>query len=115
MHDVRRRLANSNVALVDHLDPPHGCTCERDDAALRAFRTADDFANRTQFHPCRAAWEQACIDPDGTVHPVDYFHPALGNLQDTPFLEIWNSPVAHRLRARALSRTTPEQRRRCTT
>jgi cyclomaltodextrinase len=114
MHDVRRRLANSNVVLVDHLDPPHGCTCERDDAALRAFRTADDFANRTEFHPCRAAWEQACIDPDGTVHAVDYFHPALGNLQDAPFLELWSSPVAHRIRTRALSRTTPEQRRRCT-
>ncbi len=113
MHAVRETLAGK-VTLVDHLDPPTGCTCERDDAALRAFRTADDFANRTQFHPCRAAWEQACIDPDGTVHPVDYFHPALGNLQDTPFLEIWNSPVAHRLRSRALSRTTPDQRRRCT-
>ncbi len=114
MHAVRETLARGSVVLVDHLDPPHGCTCENDSETLRAFRAADDFANRTEFHPCRAAWEQACIDPDGTVHPVDYFHPALGNLQDTPFLEVWSSPVAQRLRARALSRTTPEQRRRCT-
>ena len=110
---VRERLG-SDVVLVDHLEPPGGCTCQSASEALRAFRAADDFANRAQFHPCRAAWEQACIDPDGTVHPIDYFHPALGNLQDTPFLDVWNSPGAQRLRTRALARTTPDQRRRCT-
>lgn len=115
MQHVRDILARGGVTLVDHLDPPGGCTCERDDAALRAFRAADDFANRTEFHPCRAAWEQACIDPDGTVHPIDYFHPALGNLQHASFLDLWNSPVAHRIRTRALAKTTAEQRTRCTT
>ncbi len=113
MAAVRETLGRSNVVLVDHLDPPHGCTCESASETLRAFRAADDFANRTQFHPCRAAWEQACIDPDGTVHPVDYFHPPLGSLHDAPFLEVWNSPAAQRIRARALAKTTPERRRRC--
>ncbi|MBA2541432.1 MAG: radical SAM protein [Deltaproteobacteria bacterium] len=116
---VRETLARSKVVLVDHLDPPGGCTCEADrradGAALRAFRAADDFANRTSFHPCRAAWEQACIDPDGTVHPVDYFQPAIGNLQDTPFLDVWNSPIVQRMRGRALSKTQPDLRRICTT
>ncbi|MBX3157890.1 MAG: radical SAM protein [Deltaproteobacteria bacterium] len=119
MGAVRDVLAGTAVVLVDHVDPPHGCRCEAPDRpaaeaeALLAFRRADDFANRTTFSPCRAAWEQACVDPDGTVHPIDYFHPALGNLADTPFLDLWNHPLAQRLRARALARIAPERRARC--
>jgi MoaA/NifB/PqqE/SkfB family radical SAM enzyme len=115
---VRALLAASDVVLVDHVEPPHGCACEAarrpDGDLLRAFRAADDFANRTRFSPCRAAWEPACVDPDGTVHPIDYFHPPLGNLQDTPFLELRNNHHAQRLRARALSRIDPEIRSTCT-
>jgi MoaA/NifB/PqqE/SkfB family radical SAM enzyme len=64
---VREVLADGSVVLVDHLAPPTECTCSADPAAL-AFRVVDDYANRATFSPCRAAWEQAAIDPDGTVH-----------------------------------------------
>jgi hypothetical protein len=79
--------------LVDHLDPPRACACTGDPAAT-AFRAADDFANRFTLCSCRLAWEQAAIDPDGTVHVGDYAGAALGNLLDAPFLELWNSPPA---------------------
>ena len=93
-------LAGSGVALVDHLAPPAGCGCDGD-AAARAFRAADDFANRAALRPCRAPWEQAAIDPDGTVHVGDYAGPALGNLLDAPFLALWNAAPAQHARATA--------------
>lgn len=102
---LREVLVGSRVVLVDHLDPPGGCGCNAEaPPEIRAFRAADDFANRAHFAPCRAAWEQACIDPDGTVHAVDYARPALGSLADAPFLTLWNGPVAQRLRTDALAR-----------
>ena len=110
MAALRETLAGSPIVLVDHLAPPGGCTCTGDDAA-RAFRAADDFANRFAFRPCRAAWQQAAVDPDGTVHVGDYAGPALGNLLDAPFLDLWNAPAAIAVRERALA-ASPEIRRR---
>ncbi len=79
MSELRDVLAKSRVVLVDHRDPPVGCGCEATQRPeLAAFRAADDFANRASFHPCRMEWEQACVDPDGTVHPVDYGEPRSG-------------------------------------
>lgn len=109
---VRAELAGSPVVLVDHVAPPGGCRCSGD-PAVTAFRDADDFANRTAFHPCRAAWDQLCVDPDGTLHAVDYFTPALGNLADAPLMALWNGPVARNLRDRALASVSPEQRAKC--
>ena len=103
--ELRQSLEGSGVVLVDHLAPPTGCTCDATaPAALREFRAADDYANRASLAPCRAAWEQACIDPDGVVRPVDYAHPSLGSLLDTPLLELWNGDVAQDVRARALDK-----------
>lgn len=114
MAALREALAGTGVVIVDHRDPPRGCGCEaRADRALAAFRAADDFANRALFHPCRAAWEQACVDPDGTVRAVDYAQPPLGNLSETSFLALWNGPEAQRARRAALSRTSAAQRRAC--
>ena len=111
---VRQILAATDVVLLDHLEPRSGCDCQaRDDPALRAFRQADDFANRARFHPCRAAWEQACIDPDGTVHPVDYHHEAIGNLLEASLFELWDGPAARRLRRQVLERFPAELRARC--
>lgn len=110
MAALRDALAGSPMVLVDHLAPPGGCVCAGDDAA-RAFRAADDFANRFAFRPCRAAWQQAAVDPDGTVHVGDYAGPALGNLLDAPFLDLWNAPAAIAVRERALA-ASPEIRRR---
>jgi cyclomaltodextrinase len=110
--DAAIRLRDAGVVLVDHLDPPAACPCHGD-AAARAFRAADDFANRTTFAPCRMAWEQACIDPDGTVRAVDHAQPALGSLLRAELLALWNGPLAQRLRAQALAATTPASRARC--
>ena len=114
MAELRLLLEPTGTVLVDHLDPPEGCWCA---AATRpdveAFRRADDFANRARFNPCRLAWEQACIEPDGTVHLVDYDQPALGNLLESSFLELWNSQTAKGIRTDALRRVPTELRRRC--
>ncbi|HEY5951093.1 MAG TPA: alpha-amylase family glycosyl hydrolase [Kofleriaceae bacterium] len=105
-------LAGHSLVVVDHLAPPSACTCSGDPVAI-AFRTADDFANRATFRPCRAAWEQAAIDPDGTVHVVDYAGATLGSLCDAPMLALWNAPAALAARDRALAATPAERRGRC--
>ncbi len=109
LHDV---VAGTGLVVVDHLAPPAACGCAGSPDAA-AFRSADDFANRARFRPCRAAWEQAAVDPDGTVHLVDYAGPVLGNLLAAPLLELWNAPAATSARAAALAATSPAQRRRC--
>ena len=102
MASLKESVAGSDLVLVDHLAPPAGCVCSGDAAAL-AFRAADDFANRFDYRPCRATWEQAAIDPDGNLHLVDYAGPILGNLLDTPILDLWNTPAATSARAAALA------------
>jgi len=105
-------VAGSSLVLVDHLAPAAGCVCDGD-PGVAAFRAADDYANRATFRPCRAAWEQAAIDPDGTVHVVDYAGAPLGNLLDAPLLALWNTAPALAARTRALVASTPERRQRC--
>ncbi len=100
--NAAERLANTGVTLVDHVNPPSGCVCGEASDALRSFRRADDYANRFEYCACRAPWEQACIDPDGGVHQVDYGYPSLGSVLDTPMLELWNSATAQDIRAAAL-------------
>ena len=73
------------------------------DASL-AFRAADDFANRATLRPCRASRGQVAIDPDGTVHAIDYAGAPLGNLLDAPLLALWNSAPMLALREHALAR-----------
>jgi len=110
---LRRTVEPAGIVVIDHLAPPSGCPCSAADPAYAEFRSSDDFANRARFLPCRAAWELLCVDPDGTVHPIDYAHPPLGNLLQTPLLQLWNSEPAQRLRRAALSRLPADQRRRC--
>ncbi|AKT36348.1 alpha-amylase family glycosyl hydrolase [Chondromyces crocatus] len=111
---LREALTGSPVVLVDHRDPPGGCACEaRGKPELRAFREADDYANRTRLDACRMAWEQAAIDPDGTVRPVDYEQPPLGNLLEHTLLELWNGEAMQRVRAEALTRIPRARRTNC--
>jgi hypothetical protein len=112
MTALRDTVGGTPLVVVDHLAPPAGCACTGDPTA-QAFRAADDFANRTTFRPCRAAWEQAAVDPDGTVHLVDYAGAPLGSLLDGPLLALWNAPAALAARDRALAQSAPELRRRC--
>jgi len=96
---LSEELAGSGIVLVDHLSPPALCRCQAGGhPEVLAFRDADDYANRARIHRCRAPWEIACIDPDGTVHAVDYAHPALGSLADHDFQTLWNGPAAARIR-----------------
>ena len=107
-------LDGSGIVLVDHRAAPPGCWCTAAPGSpLRRFLEADAFANRTRFSPCRMAWEQACIDPDGTVHAVAYEAPALGSLVEASLLELWNGPVAQHLRTQALRELSPSVRARC--
>ncbi|HEU0035479.1 MAG TPA: alpha-amylase family glycosyl hydrolase [Kofleriaceae bacterium] len=96
MAALRDVVAGRPLVLVDHLDPPAGCGCVdcTDDPVARAFRDADDFANRFAYRACRAAYEQVAIDPDGTVHLVDYAGAPLGSLLEQPMLALWNAPPA---------------------
>ena len=111
---VKERLEAARVVFVDHLADRSECRCQaRSSPQALAFREADDFANRARFNPCRMAWEQACVDPDGTVHPVDYHHPALGNLLEASLFDLWNNDMAQRVRREALARTPRSLREQC--
>jgi glycosidase/MoaA/NifB/PqqE/SkfB family radical SAM enzyme len=119
--EVQRALAtartlceSSGVIWVDHLQPPCGCPCQAAAVpGLSEFRATDDFANRAVFRPCRAAWEVACVDPDGTVHAGDYGASPLGSLAEQPFVELWNGREAKAQRRDALALIAPELRRNC--
>jgi len=111
MAGLRTELAGSSLTLVDHLEDHAGCACTGERA--REFRAADDFANRARFRPCRMLWEQAAIDPDGQVRPIDYGYAAVGSLLDASFLELWNSEPLRLARARVLTRSAPSARQRC--
>lgn len=111
---LRDAIRGSALVLVDHLDPPRACRCEAEGRPeVTRFRDADDFANRARFHPCRAAWEQACVDPDGAVRPVDYHHALIGNLNDAPLFALWHGEEMRALRSEALARAPAERRARC--
>lgn len=114
MERLRGLTAGTGLVIVDHLHAPHGCPCDaRRNPALGAFRAADDFANRAQFLSCRMAWDQACVDPDGTVHAVDYLHPPIGNLHEETMLDLWNNETVRRIRREALVRYPREVREAC--
>lgn len=113
MAEVRALLDGTRVRLVDHLATPARCSCV--DPSARTFRDADDFANRARFRPCRMAFEQAVVDPDGTVRPIDYEHPAAGRLDERPLLALWNADVVRSLRRAALRAHAREARARCIT
>ena len=42
---------------------------------------------------CNAPWVSAVVEADGTVRPC-FFHPASGNIKETPLPELLNSPAA---------------------
>ena len=132
-----RQALRGRVVLVDHLQDEARCPCALSEehiaastaacsteanhaqgrdhgCAACAFRAADDFANRAHFHPCRSDWEQACIDPDGTVHPGDYGQPAIGNVASEPLLALWQGPAMQRRRAEALAALPAQRRMHCT-
>jgi glycosidase/MoaA/NifB/PqqE/SkfB family radical SAM enzyme len=98
---IERAQARGLVA-VDHTDAPVIWRCRLDaEPTMRAFLAADEHANRSTIHPCRAAWEHACVAPNGDVHLGDFFGPVLGNLAEEALATMWNGEIARAERLRA--------------
>jgi glycosidase/MoaA/NifB/PqqE/SkfB family radical SAM enzyme len=96
------RARAAGLVAVDHTDAPVVWRCRLDaEPATARFLAADEFANRSEIHPCRAAWEHACISPNGAVQLGDFFGPVLGNLAEKTLVDLWNGPVAQAERRRA--------------
>ncbi len=90
------------LVVVDHTAPPPVWRCRvADDDAMRAFLAADEFANRSEIHPCRAAWETACVEPNGDVRIGDFFGAVLGNVTRGSLGDLWSSDIARSERVRA--------------
>lgn len=77
------------------------CRLDAEPATAR-FRAADEFANRSEIHPCRTAWEHACIAPNGDVHLGEFFGPVIGNLAEERLDAMWNGAVARSERQRSI-------------
>jgi MoaA/NifB/PqqE/SkfB family radical SAM enzyme len=91
------------IVVVDHTAPPLVWRCklgEQPEAA--AFLAADEYANRSEIHPCRVPWEHVCIEPNGDVRMGDFFGPVLGTLAEAPLSSLWNGPVARAERRRSM-------------
>ncbi len=107
--EMRERIARAiaigrerGVVVVDHTAPPVVWRCKlAEEDSARAFLAADEYANRSTIHPCRATWERACIDPDGGVRLGDFFGPRLGSVADAPLATLWNGALARAERTRA--------------
>jgi cyclomaltodextrinase len=100
------RARELGLTAVDHTADREVWRCKLDEQpGTSAFLEADEFANRSTIHPCRVAWDHACIEPNGEVKIGDFSGPPVGNLADGPFLALWNSPAAQ-----AVRRSAPHRR-----
>ena len=90
------------MVLVDHtIDRAiWRCRFEHEPDVAR-FVAADEFANRSEIHPCRGPWEVACVEPNGDVRGGDFFGPVLGNVTQQSFEELWSCARAREERARS--------------
>lgn len=68
---------------------------------MASFLGADQFANRSVIHPCRAAWEHVCIEPNGDVHIASFHGAVIGNVMAEPLTMLWNGSVAQSERMRS--------------
>ena len=96
---ARARGRARGLVVVDHTVDRPVWRCRLDaDAEGAAFLEADGFANRTLIHPCRGAWEIACVEANGDVRLGHFFGPVLGNLAEAPLASLWNNDVARAAR-----------------
>lgn len=97
------RARSRGVVAVDHTASPVIWRCRlSEDPVAASFLIADQFANRSHIHPCRAAWEHACIAANGDVLFGEFFGPVIGNLGEESLASMWNSHVAQSGRQRAI-------------
>ncbi len=99
---AKLRATELGIVLVDHAAPPKVWRCQLDSKAAE-FLAADEFANRSEIHPCRAMLDHACIEPNGDVRAGDFFGPILGNIADRDLMEIWSCGVIQSERRRLVS------------
>jgi MoaA/NifB/PqqE/SkfB family radical SAM enzyme len=85
------------LVMVDHTLERVVWRCHLDDDT-RAFLEADETANRTVLHPCRTLWDTVNLEPNGDVRAGDFFGRVLGNVTQTPLVELWNTPAVQQLR-----------------
>jgi glycosidase/MoaA/NifB/PqqE/SkfB family radical SAM enzyme len=97
------RARGHGIVAVDHTRTRPALWCE-DDAETRAFLEADAFANRTEIHACREAWERVCVFPNGDVALEDFLTPVIGNVLQSPLETIFRSEDARRIRSAARER-----------
>lgn len=98
------RGTERGIVMVNHtVDRPiWRCQFEQDETG-KIFLEADGFANRTMIHPCRSAWEIACIEANGDVRLGHFFGPVLGNVSEKPLAILWNGSVAQEAREHAMA------------
>jgi glycosidase/MoaA/NifB/PqqE/SkfB family radical SAM enzyme len=92
------------IEVLDHTDLPRVWRCKlAEDSRAAELLRADEFANRSEIHPCRATYDHACIEPNGDVKMATFFGPVIGSLAEEPLSSVWNGPGAagERMRARA--------------
>jgi MoaA/NifB/PqqE/SkfB family radical SAM enzyme len=103
VREARATGARLGLSVVDHTDPSPVFPCTATEAQSELLRD-DAFANRFEdFHPCRAAWEIACVEPDGHVRLGDFFGPVLGRVGPGSIADLWSSPAAQEHRERVVS------------
>lgn len=100
--DAVKRGRERGLVVVDHTDPPRVWRCKLDDdPGMRSFLQADEYANRSEIHPCRTAWELACVEPNGDVRVGSFHGPVMGNVMAESLLDMWNGLVARSERVRS--------------
>ena len=98
--EAKARGEALGLRVIDHTvdGMVYLCTATADG---KGFVASDAFANRNDgFHPCRSAWETACVEPDGTVRLGDFFGAPLGRVGDVSIGELWNAQAAQEQRER---------------
>jgi MoaA/NifB/PqqE/SkfB family radical SAM enzyme len=96
------RAEHLGMVAVDHTRPMPAWRC-RLDRDGQGRLTADEFANRSEIHPCRSLWDLACVEPNGDVRLGEFFGPILGNVTERSLADLWRGPVAEAARQRAIS------------
>lgn len=97
-----RRARELGLVAVDHTAAPAIWRCKLEEQPeVAAFLRDDEFANRSEIHPCRGPWEHACVEPNGDVKVGDFFGPVLGNLGEASLDALWNSAAARAARVNA--------------
>lgn len=62
---------------------------------------------RPEPRECSAARGKAWVGPDGTVYPCELLREPLGNVQNTPFQEVWSGSPAEEFRKRIVRYIDP--------